>query len=549
MKEITLLKKYLFACSITIIIFGLVGCGGGDDNGNTNVQISGAVVDSYVAYARIYVDVNNNGKFNSEYEPYAYTDKDGYFSVSKDGNTNYCALNPKQYNYRYCFKITQVQENGAIIRVQGGRDLLTTQTYDASMSLLTNGELNNLVINPLTSAHEVINNNKLIKLAKSSSVLSLTDSEIVDIQNGYQSYLNNYLLTGTTTSFNLNTYDPLDFSKNSVTEKDRGFKLAIQLHKIAEAMAKELIPTTIPTGKNKLTQKDLMSAVYFSLIHKLVSNNTSNTDDLFKDTLVLNSAFNDAHSLLAGIFPDYSFDGTSNDIQTLSQYLNCVLSDNDDPSIDTTSNDTSFGGGTCSNIRNYDNVASRNAKLYAAELGTDAITKVISSGTLTNALNLAKDVALNSTNFVTSSNDFSTSSDKIRNNQSANAETVEFNTDFITSNYFNFEKYNHFLKIKFKDNNKVAICLGENGKPSLTEVTWQQDTTKNHIIYIDYLGFSMTIKNLEPTNCGVTGSCLTVEFPDLSNHGKIMKATIASDYTMGSQDSPNIRPENEFTCN
>ena len=86
-------------------MLGLTACGGdsdGKDKGNNNIQMSGAVVDDFVAYSRVYVDLDNNGKFDSAYEPYAYTDASGFFTKSKDGLTNYCDLSPKEYNYRYC---------------------------------------------------------------------------------------------------------------------------------------------------------------------------------------------------------------------------------------------------------------------------------------------------------------------------------------------------------------------------------------------------------------------------------------------------------------
>ncbi len=74
-------------------------------------------------------------------------------------------------------------KNGGVIRVEGGRDLLTTQTYKASMSLLMNGTLSGLAISPLTSGDEAINNAALIKAAKSA--LGLTDLHIETVQTNY----------------------------------------------------------------------------------------------------------------------------------------------------------------------------------------------------------------------------------------------------------------------------------------------------------------------------------------------------------------------------
>ena len=564
-----LIKKSILASAISSIILGLTACGGGGsggDDGNNNVQLSGAVVDAHVAYSRIYVDVDNNGQFDSAYEPYAYTDKEGYFSVSKDGQTNYCDLSPKQYEYRYCFKADEAVKNGGIIRVQGGRDLLTTQVYNASMSLLMNGTLNGLAINPLTSGDEALNNEEVIEAAISS--LNLTSQEISDIQTEYSSYLNGYLLSGSHANknaktnfgkagfnFNLNTYNPLEFGSGNVQEEDRGFKLAIQIHKVAEAMAKELLPTSTPIGKAELDIPDLMPSVYFSLFYQLIQNNANTNHDLFKVTAVVNAAYTTAKNILSVRFgSDYTFGNATGNLDTLTAFLNCVLSSDGDTVIDKDgSNEIGFGS-ACADIREYDTSKSKFAKLYAAELATDVFTKDLTTTISTALLNALKAAQITE-DFEPSGNDFSTSSINIRQGGLPNAAVLNFPTNVFEDNYLDFSSPGEKVFADFNPDGTVRICQTDgNGGETLISGNWQQDSEKKHIIYIDYLNLPIVMKNLEPgqTGCGVPGgTCLTLEYPDLTNTnnpGEITRVTAATPSAIDDTSEGIAKPRSGFSC-
>jgi len=57
----SLFQKSIMATSVSAILLAMASCGGGgsSDSGSVStVQMSGAVVDDYVAYATVYVDVN-----------------------------------------------------------------------------------------------------------------------------------------------------------------------------------------------------------------------------------------------------------------------------------------------------------------------------------------------------------------------------------------------------------------------------------------------------------------------------------------------------------
>lgn len=583
MKKTKLFKKTFITSAVGTIIFGLSACGGdsgGGDKGDNNIQLSGAVVDDFVAFARVYVDVDNNGQLDTAYEPYAYTDADGYFTTSKDGETNYCSLSPKAFDYRYCLEADQSVKQGGIIRVQDGVDLLTTQVYEVAMSLLMNGTTDDLKVTPLTSGNEAINNDKLIQAAVDK--LHLTDADIVAVQSQYADYLKGYLnppqsstfsrnaTKASAFGFNLNTYNPLDFGKNHVTEQDRGFKLAIQLHKIAEAIAKELLPSSTPNGLKKLERKDLMPTIYFALIYELIKKNTGNNtgNDLFKNQAVVTTVFNNAKSLLAEVLGNqYSFGTATGDIPTLATLLNCVLSSNGDAIIDKTKgNDIDYGGELCASIRDYTNKPSRLAKLFSAELATDVITESTPSANFLHALNQAKNVSQTDLpgqpKYDANGNDFTTASETIRGGGSAVAKTLDFNTDVFNDNYLDFSTEDDKVLADFNPDGSVKICNSTNNPniDTLISGTWRQDTVKKHIIYVNYLNLPIVLKNLDQNQLTCTndfgtgsipGTCLTYTYPDVTDNGKrktLLKTSAGAINDVGNSDSI-AKPRSQFICN
>lgn len=570
----TTFKKTVLASSITALVIGLAACGGGGgggssstDKGSSNVQMSGAVVDDYVAFARIYVDVDNNGQFDPAYEPYAYTDADGYFSKSKtdaEGNvTNYCALDPREYASRYCFKADSAVKNGGVIRVESGRDLLTTQVYNAAMSLLMDGSTTDgLTVSSLTSSVESMNNDELVQAAVDG--LNLTEEQVEQVQTEYADYLTDYLTTSSTASakntarstpsFNLNAYNPLDLEGTVVDKKERGFKLAVQLHKIAEALADGLLPTSTPSGEEDLQRSDLLPSVYFALIYNLIQNNSSSNDDLFKSPNFMSSVITNARALLIARFgSNYTFPiPSSSNMENLAKYTNCVLSDENDTAISSTALETDYGSGNnCSNIlaTSGDTI---DEKMYAAELGTDVITDGVTSGSQSGSFDQALEAAL--ATFDAIDNDFSTSSINVRNGSNPRAQVQEFPTDSLSENYLDFvddDNPSESIQVNFADDGSVQICQADNsGNPTLFEGKWRQDPVKDHIIYIEYLNIPITIKNLEPsqTGCDVTGgTCMVVEYPDLENPGEVSTVTTTSSSSI-SESSDIAKPKDDFSC-
>lgn len=137
-----------------------------NQNQGQQVQLSGTVVDGYVAGARVWLDVNNNHQIDT-FEPVARTDRYGFFSsrpklVDGDGGEiaeerEYCDSSKPYYDDgRYCLRATENtgnEGNKATLRMVGGYDLLTGERFEGSMSrkIAIAGDGEGLVVSPLTS--------------------------------------------------------------------------------------------------------------------------------------------------------------------------------------------------------------------------------------------------------------------------------------------------------------------------------------------------------------------------------------------------------------
>jgi len=154
----TQFKKTAIAGALSMVAI-LSGCDSDDPDAGSSVDrqaLSGIVVDGYIAGARVYLDTNENGRMNGG-EPNAITDKDGYFSVSKDGNTDYCADDATELESRHCLSAVETG-NEVILRIHGGFDVTTGEPFKGSMSARVSasdfdskGVLEDQLISPITS--------------------------------------------------------------------------------------------------------------------------------------------------------------------------------------------------------------------------------------------------------------------------------------------------------------------------------------------------------------------------------------------------------------
>jgi len=112
-------------------------------------MIEGHVVGRSLIYATVYIDTNNNARLDKG-EDWAITDSDGYFSKSKDGLSNYCAIDTTREKRNYCLSVDAITDN-AILRAYQGYDSLTSDTFNSTMSTRIDEASSNQVISPITS--------------------------------------------------------------------------------------------------------------------------------------------------------------------------------------------------------------------------------------------------------------------------------------------------------------------------------------------------------------------------------------------------------------
>lgn len=555
------LQKKLLVSSIALaMVSGLTACGGGSkgDSGSVNnVQMSGAVVDDYIAFSRIYVDINNNGKFDPSFEPYATTDVNGFFSKGKSGD-DYCA-DPKDPSYRYCLNIPANYTNNAVIRVENGRDTLTTQLYESAMSLRTTGATDNLRVTALSTTSEVLENEELIKKAAQQLInpatnQPYTEDEINDIKQKYATYLAGFLGSASASSLNqprsystraislkdLSKIDPLNFGEGKLDEQDRAFKLAIQVHKIAEAIARAIVTDSSgnyvnDTHGNPIKEKDVLPQVYLAFMLHAPTGVTTN--DLFKDITFLSGAIDDAAKLAKVFHPSLPSNsiGTNEKakITALTKYLNCTLANSGDTAIDPTTLPTDYkSGASCSSILASDSTNNARRKLYSAELGTKAVIKKLKTNEdVGSQLDEAKIPSESTTTFDVTQNDFDVALEVVTDNKpdsSLNASTLDINDDLDQLLNTQDPKIldlsggdtSDEIAARFTSNNKVILC--QNGDKYIGD--YRVDPDKNYLMYVEYAGVSATIKKLDPNNStcvnengGTTApeKCYAASYPNL----------------------------------
>jgi hypothetical protein len=140
----------MLAASSTV----LVGCGGsGQDEGEvaTHQTIGGRAVDGYLARAKVFQDTNNNGRLDS-WEPYAFTDDQGYYSYNPLTGDDYCATDATNSASRYCLR-TASNSGTATIRVDGGYDVQTGEPFVGQLSrrISLEDDNANVLVSPLTT--------------------------------------------------------------------------------------------------------------------------------------------------------------------------------------------------------------------------------------------------------------------------------------------------------------------------------------------------------------------------------------------------------------
>lgn len=146
--------KFLVCLSVAI---GLSSCGGtGQDNGKAATEsqvVSGLAIDGYLARSLVFIDYDNN-RTRDPWEPYAFTDDDGYFSFNQKTNTDYCAANASASQAVFCLRTTR-GFGDAVIRIDGGYDVMTGEPFYGQLSRRVAADTytsdDSIIVSPITS--------------------------------------------------------------------------------------------------------------------------------------------------------------------------------------------------------------------------------------------------------------------------------------------------------------------------------------------------------------------------------------------------------------
>ena len=262
----------------------LSACGGTEqDTGkiSTTEQVFGGLaIDGYLARATVFLDTNNDGTRNA-WEPFAFTDDEGYYSFNPNSHVNYCADTATNEQSQYCLK-TNTYRTEVVIRIDGGYDVSTGEPFVGQLSRrlknIDESGASGTLVSPISSLLTHVNTeSEQLTLLTS---LNLTPSD-VDIN-----YLN-YDENGTINSHILNA--------------------AIKVHKTVTVLSDRLTDTYNEIGDSLGTPNDATSIMYAQLGNQLLTSHLS-FDDTANNTIELASILDNAETSLREIYERKDFD-------------------------------------------------------------------------------------------------------------------------------------------------------------------------------------------------------------------------------------------------
>ncbi len=278
-----LVTKSFRVLALTSAVGVIAACGGtGQDVGTPSTVddvYSGLAIDGYLARATVFLDTNNNGRRDS-WEPFAFTDNEGYYSYNPNTETNYCAADATAEQSQYCLR-SNTSRTDVVVRIDGGYDVTTGEPFVGQLSRRVNAETeegrSDTLISPISSL--------------------LTNIESQDDQNSVLSSLN---------------LQPSDVDVNYLNTDGSGgvdsnvLNSAIKVHKVVSVLSDRLTDTYDEIGSEFGTPNDASSTVYSNLAQQLVSSGQS-FDTTVSDTTSLASVLDNSESALREVYERKEF--------------------------------------------------------------------------------------------------------------------------------------------------------------------------------------------------------------------------------------------------
>jgi hypothetical protein len=155
-----------------------------DGSLSLGTPLEGLVIDGRVANSLVWIDRNNNGEFDRDFEPFAFTDSDGYFSFNPLTNTDYCQAPQNSRENLICLRFSAPADTVVRVLAEGGIDLDTGEPLKGVMALQTRlGDLQQRqtdftavrpIISPLTTLVDGLSTTE-IEEVRNSLLLTATD--------------------------------------------------------------------------------------------------------------------------------------------------------------------------------------------------------------------------------------------------------------------------------------------------------------------------------------------------------------------------------------
>ena len=256
----------------------IAACGGsGQDDGTASQfqqDFGGLVVDGYLARSTVYLDTNNDGRRNA-WEPFAFTDNEGYYSYNPNTDTDYCASTATAQEAQYCLR-TNVQHSDVVVRIDGGYDVLTGEPFTGQLSRrLTNfgsDTVSDTLVTPITSLLTNVEDEDDQNTVLSSLGLASDDLDV------------NYLDTDGSGSIDaglLNT--------------------ALKVHKVVAVLSDRITDTYTEIGEESGTPSDGTSTVYSELANQLLSNGLT-LDETIADSTALATVLDNTETTFQSLY-------------------------------------------------------------------------------------------------------------------------------------------------------------------------------------------------------------------------------------------------------
>lgn len=294
------LKSKIAICLSAVL--ALSACDSDDqDQGSqstSSVSLTGVVIDGYLARATVFIDEDNNGT-REAWEPFAFTDNDGYYSYNEKTEVDYCAATASEEEQQYCLSTNKSYAN-AVIRIDGGYDIITGQKFIGQLSRrvenIEEGTIDEVVVTPLTSLFTNVDDD-----TDKAALLAALDIVETDLDIDYFD-------------------DPNSTSgvNSSLLNK------AVKVHKIVSVISDRLTDTYDEIGNDFGTPNDATGAVYESLAEQIIDDNVDDNKDIedtLSDTSALSFVLSNAENTLKSIYNDKDSDLPSTSASKFSEVI------------------------------------------------------------------------------------------------------------------------------------------------------------------------------------------------------------------------------------